>query len=347
MLAKKQWILGMAICLFCAASLAETTPQGNGLDGRMKIVDYDAQNVVRVVGQYGYVTDIVFASGEHVIDRGIAVGDQLAWKIATVENHLFVKPTELNAEQNMIVVTNKRTYTFSLYVGGQQNKDGKSENPYRGYFSIVFHYPDDEAAVRRQVVAEKEKQAEVDRVKILMNRMPEPTNWNYWSCGPWQIRPTEVYDDGRFTYFRFPFAQEVPAVFMVNTDGAESIINGYMRNDQWVVEGTAAKFVLRKGKSVGCIENRSYYPWGVPTKNGTPNPYLERRVKTNAPVVEDLPPGANTEATAHTNAVMGGAVPKPVAPLTMPQISPMSGLVMPVQPQLQTQPVVLPPVEQH
>ena len=43
--------------------------------------------------------------------------------------------------------------------------------------------------------------------------------------GSEDIVPTLVFDDGRFTYFRFPGNREVPAVFHVLGDGSETLVN--------------------------------------------------------------------------------------------------------------------------
>ena len=51
-----------------------------------------------------------------------------------------------------------------------------------------------------------------------------------------EIVPTLVFDDGRFTYFRFPGNREVPAVFHVQGDGSEAIANTRMEDDLLVVD---------------------------------------------------------------------------------------------------------------
>ncbi len=47
-------------------------------------------------------------------------------------------------------------------------------------------------------------------------------------AGSQDIVPTLVFDDGRFTYLRFPGNREVPAVFHVLGDGSETLVNARM-----------------------------------------------------------------------------------------------------------------------
>ena len=50
------------------------------------------------------------------------------------------------------------------------------------------------------------------------------------------IVPTLIFDDGRFTYLRFPNNREIPAVFQVLGDGSETLVNVHMQDDLLVVD---------------------------------------------------------------------------------------------------------------
>jgi len=153
----------------------------------------------------------------------------------------------------------------------------------------LIDYPLEQSAARLATV-------NAAAVKAKLDQNDKPRNWNYWGCGPWAIRPTKVYDDGRFTYFTFPAAQQVPAIYIVNTDGSESLSNGTMRGDQFVAFVTAQKFVLRRGNTVGCVENRAFNPYGVYTPTNTTSPAVRRVIKESAPETpiptSTLPPAA-------------------------------------------------------
>lgn len=268
-------ILLLALLLLPALACAEAIPKGGPLDARIKNVEYNASDVVKIVGHYGYSTDIEFAADEQVQD--IALGDSLAWEVAPAGSHLFVKPREDNAVTNATVVTNKRVYQLSL--DARHAKGVSGARSVGMFFEVRFRYPDDQAALARA------QRAQADQAQLLakLDAKPKPLNWNYYACGERALWPAQVYDDGRFTYLRFPNAQEIPAVFIINADQTESLVNGEMRGDQYVVQTTARKLILRRGNSVACIENRGYNPWGVATPTDTTSPDVQRTIRTQAP----------------------------------------------------------------
>ena len=79
-----------------------------------------------------------------------------------------------------------------------------------------------------------------------------------------------VFDDGHFTYFRWPEAVSVPALFLAAADGSESLVNYSVRDGFQVVEQTAPRFVLRNGKDVTVVINEA---WRDPVPvAGSPKP---------------------------------------------------------------------------
>lgn len=300
----KTKLLTFAVCLLLSAlptAHAESVPVAGHYDARIKTIDFNASNVVRVVGHFGYSTDIEFSPGESIVS--VALGDSLAWAVAPVENHIFVKPREPHATTNMTVITNKRVYQFAL-IGDPARSEPRKDF----YYLVQFEYP--HALAARSTAA-----ASAAAVHAALNVNDKPRNWDYYGCGPYTIRPTQVYDDGRFTYFTFPAAMQVPAIYYVDQDGEESLTNGQMRGDQFVVFGTARKFVLRRGNTVGCVVNRAYNPYGVYTPTGTTSPDVERVLKTSAPV-----------QVAPTHTLPPAATPKPQSPtFTLPSFEAPDG----------------------
>ncbi len=307
--------------ILCAALLAacviptvhaEVIPSAGYRDARVKNVAYDGNDVVKLLGRYGYSTVIEFAPGETIDD--IALGDTLAWEVAPSRNNLFVKPREDSASTNMTVVTDKHIYHFML-----QALAHRSKAPADAFFAVRFTYPAEESAKRAAAL-------DADRAKLVLNgALPKPSNYNYWSCGDLQLRPTEAFDDGRFTYLRFPGAQEVPAVFVINSDNTESLVNGQMRGDLYVVFAVARKFILRKGNSASCVENRSFNWYGVGTPNGTTSPKVERTIKAAskpAPPVQTLPSSPNDQPAQQLRSQMAmplESIPSaPQAPVALP-----------------------------
>jgi type IV secretory pathway VirB9-like protein len=93
------------------------------------------------------------------------------------------------------------------------------------------------------------------------------------------IAPTMAYDDGLFTYLRFPNNREMPAVFLVTADGHEGIVNTHVhesRRDVLVVQRVARRLILRLGASVVAIDNQAFDIDGTPPVNGTSVPGYHR-----------------------------------------------------------------------
>lgn len=287
---------------------AETIPKGGPYDARIKTVTYNASDVVKIIGHYGYSTDIEFAADEHV--QSIALGDSLAWEVAPSGSHLFVKPREDNAVTNATVVTNKRVYQLSLDARHVTGLTGARSAGM--FFEVRFRYLEDVAALAQA------RRAQADRARLVarLDATPKPVNWDYYACGERSLWPSEVFDDGRFTYLRFPNAQEIPAVFVINADGSESLVNGEMSHDEYVVQTTARKLILRRGKSVACIQNRNYNPRGSATPTDTVSPNVQRTLRAQTPRgnINAAPPVVVPTAQATGT----GAIPAPVEPAAAP-----------------------------
>lgn len=297
-----------SILLFSSAADAAVRPQGTAYDHRVRYVSYNPDDVVTIIGHFGFSTAIEFAPDETVVS--VALGDSLAWDVAPRGNFLFVKPRESRPTTNMTVVTNRRAYQFWMDAHASRSKGHANDV----FFAVKFRYPMDEAKAAADA-------AERRRAEQALAAAPTPNNWNYWACGSKTLRPTEVFDDGRFTYMRFPAAQEIPAAYIINSDGAEAMASGFMRGDQLVLQVVAPKIVLRKGKSAACVQNRSYNPYGVYTPTGTTSPQVERVLQAPAGAPPALPVRPRVEPAADPEANAEGASP------AIPGLPP--GLILP------------------
>ncbi len=85
------------------------------------------------------------------------------------------------------------------------------------------------------------------------------------------LAPTAAYDNGRFTYFSFDNGRELPLIYKVMADGTEMLLNSHVEGDTVVIHETAKHFVLRLGKSVLGLENRSFDEQGTFNRTGTGN----------------------------------------------------------------------------
>jgi type IV secretion system protein VirB9 len=81
-----------------------------------------------------------------------------------------------------------------------------------------------------------------------------------------------MFDDGVQTYVRFAERAELPTLFVLNEDGTESLLNFHIAAGVVVIHRLARRFVVRRGKLVGCIVNRAFLGGGERLESGTVRP---------------------------------------------------------------------------
>ena len=112
---------------------------------------------------------------------------------------------------------------------------------------------------------------------------PQPVNSSYSIAqgkGSEDIVPTLVFDDGRFTYLRFPNNREVPAIFHVLPDGSETVVNARMEGDLLVADRVSRRLMLRAGSAVVGVWNDAFDLDGVAPSNGTTVSGVDRALKS-------------------------------------------------------------------
>lgn len=213
-------------------------------DSRIRTVMYNPNEVYRFLGHYKYQSSIEFETGNEEV-LTVSVGDSMAWQIVPAEDRIFLKPIEQDATTNMTVITNKRVYHFELHASTANDiRDPEM------VFVLRFLYPGNVAY-----------ESPVNDVPIPeLDEDPGKYNFGYSIAGPDEISPVRIFDDGTFTYFQFRKSQEIPAFFIVDTDGSEEIVNYRARGETIVVERMAPRFSLRSGSKVLCVYNDKMAP---------------------------------------------------------------------------------------
>jgi type IV secretion system protein VirB9 len=186
-----------------------------------------------------------------------------------------LRPIGNKPDTNITVLTDRRVYNFQLE--GHKSKKGLQHESEEMMFQVAFKYPEEEARHQRYAA---EKNALNQRLKS--HDPSQPQNFNYWVKGEETLAPNRAYDDRRFTYLTFANNKDMPAIYIENPDGTESLVNAHVEEDVIVLHKVARKFVLRKGKLVACVYNRSYDPNGIDNKTGTTVPGVTREIKEGA-----------------------------------------------------------------
>ncbi len=213
----------------------------------------------------------------------VAIGNSVAWEVAPAGNILFLKAREVQPITNLQVVTtrrdgSKRSYQFELTV-----KDGDISTGQDTYFLVKFRYPQDEAEQRRieGLLSQARKQAQrIDGVFDTYEKYG-PRNWAYTAQGSVTLEPSSVYDNGKTITFTFPDNQEIPAIYIISSDGTESLVPKTTNGNMVIVHAIGSRFTLRHGKNVLCIFNEAYQRQGINPKTGTTSPSVERKIASD------------------------------------------------------------------
>src|SRR5471032_2351681 len=126
--------MGMAASVSPAGALE--TPHSCGSDPHIQCATYDPDQAYRVSTMAGRVVMIQFEPGEHIIDSGEGIGDAKAWHVAINDSGALLKPGALQPETNLVLITNRRTYSLSLV-------DVSAAQP--ATWMLRFDYPDTRA----------------------------------------------------------------------------------------------------------------------------------------------------------------------------------------------------------
>lgn len=238
-----------------------------GPDARVRVVVYDPDQVVKLEGFAGFQIHLQLAPGETVPGRTIAAGDANSFEVGVVGNNVFLRPLVKANWTNLTLVSNRRVYQFDYKVDDAP----KGAADPRLVYSIRFAYPQDEArAARAQLEAQRAER------RIAQAQAERPRNLAYDYCGSPSLKPTAAYDDGVHTRLTFGARSEIPAVFIENEDGTESLVNLSVEGGEVVVHRVVKRLVLRRGGLVGCVINQRFDGGGERLHTQTLLPGVQR-----------------------------------------------------------------------
>ncbi len=200
------------------------SPMSMPSDPRLRTVEYQPEQIVRLEVAIGYQLSVEFAPDEKI--ETVAVGDSGAWLVTANQRgtHLFIKPTSGDADSNMTVITDTRVYLFDLHAL-------ESPNPGMAY-TVRFAFPAPKAAPLAGG-------SEADEVE-----------GEYRLSGDHRLYPSQMGDDGVHTYIIWPEEVALPAMYTVDERGEERLVNGAMRDGMFVIDAVAPKLTFR-------IDNRT------------------------------------------------------------------------------------------
>lgn len=230
-----------------ASAMVEPVPVAS--DPRIKTITYGPDQIYKFTGYLRYQTSVELGAGETV--NTVTLGDPFGWKVNPQGSKIYLKPTDLDATTNMMVITSKRTYLWELHAA-----EAKGVDDPRLTFILRFVYPDESDGT---VVTTGE--VGMDKVPDLNSEDLSKYNFRYSIAGSEDISPLRIFDDGEFTFFEFKGVNaDIPAIFQVDKEGNEALINFRTRGHYIVIERVSARYTLRMGNQVVCVFNEA---WGA------------------------------------------------------------------------------------
>ncbi|GGE98036.1 hypothetical protein GCM10011404_33970 [Sphingomonas prati] len=157
---------------------------------------------------------------------GATISDPTGWEAEPNRSgsRLVVKARSTGGAATMAVVTDRRSYTFTLSVAPEREKTTLP------------------IAVRVQPATI----GQLAPFQTAGNFASERTF--YEIRGAAELRPSSVTEDGVRTFIDWPADAALPAVYALDTAGRESLTNGNMRNGRFVIDSVEKHLIFRLDK---------------------------------------------------------------------------------------------------
>lgn len=210
--------------------------------------EYEPDRIYEVRTGLGITTQIELSSNEKILD--FSTGFSAGWELTRRDNVFYLKPKNVDVDTNMMIRTATHSYIFELKVVATDWTALNQAKQAGVQYKITFSYPNDTDFV-----------TEADDRPQLSTQLDKDRRYNFnydystRTKQAWLI-PTNVYDDGQFTYVKmsdlkaFPTGN-FPVVFARERESSEDfVVNTTVENNMLVVHGTYPYLVIRHGKNV-------------------------------------------------------------------------------------------------
>ena len=262
------------VAALCAALLAPAFGQQYSASyddsSRVRRVEYKDSLVLRAVGYADHPIVLELDPKEPIED---AAGGKIAgWEVFKLGSRFFARPLEGARFATTLIVTKSRTYVLDLVPGSPKSM------PTDFVSKIVVTYPVEKDL--DEVAASKELK---EAATPLDEALKGPRNDQYSLeavAESVDIRPREVFDDGRFTYFRFPDNLPIPAIYKSTPGSTEEwLVNSHRDGDFIVVHGVGASWNLRLSGTLIGVFNDAFNATGIAPVNGTTISGMKRELR--------------------------------------------------------------------
>lgn len=215
--------------LTAANSAARQRPLAGGFVEARHVYAYAPGAIYELYTNPGFISTIMLEPGESI--NAIASGDTARWMVTETEGEsdgegrtiVLVKPQTTGLRTNIVLITDRRTYTIEASSTAGQTYSAQ----------IAWSYPPDATEDADQ--ASRMLNANY-RIRTTRGRSP------VWS-------PMRVSDDGRRTWLEFSeavSAADLPPLFVITPEGAE-LVNYRVQGRRYMVDRVFDVAELRLG----------------------------------------------------------------------------------------------------
>ena len=232
----------IALQIWTPAVYAESAPIPLPADNRLMQFVYNPNDTYTILTRPASATHVELGPDETL--EIVVMGDTFQWITSRTGRHFFIKPIKPDIFTSATLITNKRSYQLTFRASPENGKWMQR---------VSWHYPEvamlAEIASEAKVRDERVEKTRLEDVTPFSGLSPEKLNFGYVSEGDAAFKPKTVFDDGKFMYVRFaPNTQELPAIFMVQTDGSLALVNYIVKGDLIVVQRLAKTLLFKLGK---------------------------------------------------------------------------------------------------
>lgn len=207
----------LASLIALSPASAQTLPQLDRDNPRLQTIRWSPGELVQLTALPQTGLTVMLEPGEQ-IQRAV-LNDNASYDVrVSSEGDSFLVLPMANAGRSILQLdTDRRSYTFSLETSASLMA------AYLVRFDFDNAAPSDAAPAYH----------------------PAEERWPYRLRGDRAVRPAAIADDGTKTWIDFAPEQALSAIFAIGPNGDEQVVNGYMREDQFVIDRVYQELVFR------------------------------------------------------------------------------------------------------
>ena len=198
---------------------AQTPPYPSGESPRIQTAYYEPNGSTLITMLPSTLVTVLFQPGETISDVSPNDNEDFRVRVASDRNSLVILPSKGAKGGNLLVTTPGRSYSFDLRV---EESDAAA---------LLVRIVDENLATQGMMPSG----ADYASSKV----------WNYKMRGDREVRPEKVSDDGSKTRIVYNPGQALPAVFAIGPTGEEEVVNGFMRDGEFVIDRVYEVLIFR------------------------------------------------------------------------------------------------------